>query len=373
MNELTKIVEVLLKEGVTNYSQIASVLIDLGKDGGYSHRTLRRKVAEIHEDMIEDEALDSLIMEDEYPDFESILDEFVAKDMADEIDDLRKQEEVLDKADLETPLDEEFISVQLNKLCSGMYSRPKCYIVIGCVHFPFHNKKLWNAFLKYILYLNAYDLIDGIVLLGDISDMHSISRHGKGKITIPGLTLSKEYALTNVELDRLDEVLPEYCEKYYIYGNHEMWYSQYMTEVDASKLGEEVIKSPKEALRLVERGYNVQTNYKTASLSIGDAELIHGTFVSKHAAHEHVQRMKRTVVFPHTHRVGRYDEGNYEGHNIGWMGDKNAPVFGYMDRIQKESWKNGFAKIEVDTNNLSHITQIVWKGDCFIANGIIFS
>lgn len=248
----------------------------------------------------------------------------------------------------------------------------KSWIVIGCIHFPFHNKPFWNATLKLIEYLVSENKLAGIILNGDVIDAHSLSRHNKGKITIPGLTMSEEYRLTNIELDRLDRILTSDVQKHYLYGNHEMWYSQYMSETDSHKLGTDVVKSPKEALRLAERGFIVQENYKTAHVILGDTEVHHGTYVNKHAAAKHGETMRRSNVFNHTHRTGSYLEGNMYSYNLGWMGDKDQPVFSYMDRIQKETWTNGFGKIDIDSDNISHVQQITWKNNKFIYNGKVY-
>jgi hypothetical protein len=245
-------------------------------------------------------------------------------------------------------------------------SSTKNYLVLGCIHFPFHNKDFWSALLKLV----AEQDFTGIVLAGDIIDNHSISRHNKGKITIPGLTLEEEYALTNRELDRLDVVINNrLIEKHYFYGNHEMWYYDYMSQSDNHKLGQSVVASPEVGLRLKDRGYKVQNNYKSASLMLGDCEVIHGVYTNLHAAHNHAQRLKRSVLFFHTHRLGRYDESSLEAINGGWLGDEKAPVFGYCTRWEKENWKNGGVVVHVDSNNKSHMSQLTWKNNRFFYGG----
>jgi hypothetical protein len=241
------------------------------------------------------------------------------------------------------------------------------WVVIGCLHLPFHHKDAWNAALNLISDIRP----TGFIGNGDMSDMHSISRHNKGRITIPGLTLEEEYRLSNIEIDRLDQALGN-VEKHWLYGNHEMWYYDYMANSDNHKLGQGVVKSPMEALRLKERGYQVQTNYKVAHVIIGDSEVHHGTYVNKHAANKHAESMRRSNIFNHTHRTGSYLESNIFSYNIGWMGDKTAPVFGYMDRIQKETWTTGLAVVTVDECNISHVEQVTWKNNRFVYGGKMY-
>jgi hypothetical protein len=230
------------------------------------------------------------------------------------------------------------------------------HLVVGCLHMPFHNKYMWDAILGICNTLG--ERLTSICLIGDISDMHSISRHSKGKITIPHLTLEAEYEATNKELNNLDAILHQDTRKHFLYGNHEDWYHQHMAQVDNYKLGDGVIQSPAEALGYIDRGYTVQTNWKDAYIRVGDIELIHGTYCNVHSAKKHLDVMKRNVAYVHTHSIGSYTEYERSAYNIGWGGDKNAPVFGYMTRIQKEKWRNGFALIYVDSNGISHLQQL---------------
>jgi hypothetical protein len=345
------------------YSYIAQAIIEAGLSQNYSHRTLRLKVSEYVNQLeqdLEDEA-DELMIEDA----------LMLEAMENEADEIAEEyAEYINNVTFEnmlpiTMIDEEQVHAR----------EVKRYVVMGCVHLPFHNKAFFNAAMNFLAELASNDEIDGLILNGDIIDMHSISRHNKGKITIPGLTLEIEYKLSNQELDRIDEVLSLSSipvEKHFLYGNHEMWYYDYMSSVDANKLGQGVIKSPTEALRLIERGYAVQHNYKTAHVIIGDSEVHHGTYVNKHASFAHANAMRRSNVFNHTHRTGSYLEEGIFVYNLGWMGDKNARVFGYMDRIQKETWTNGLGVITVDEDNISHVEQVTWKNNKFIYGGIFY-
>lgn len=249
---------------------------------------------------------------------------------------------------------------------------PGYYMVIGCPHFPWNNKRQWSMNLEIIKDLG--DELQGVILAGDVMDMHSISRHAKGKITMPGWTLSQEYSQTNTQLDRLDKAIGNReLIKEFLYGNHEMWWAENQKEVQAVKIGEGAgVDSPKKALRLTERGYNVQTNYKTAFVTLGDLEIIHGTYVNIHAAHKHLQVMKRSVMFFHTHRIGSYHEGDLGSYNCGFSGDKEEPVFGYMDRNQKSNWANGIAMVYLDQNNISHVQQLKWR-DSYFFNGKLYA
>jgi len=251
------------------------------------------------------------------------------------------------------------------------FNKPGFYLISGCYHIPFINLQLFEQYCNLMRDLNNTGMLRGHLLIGDVLDMHSISRHNKGKIKIPGLTLGREYAAGNEVLDRFDEIAPD-IDKLYIWANHECWYTHYMSEIDNAKLGKDVIKSPTEALHLNLRGYTVLEDFVNAEARVGDISLVHGVWTTKHAAHKHVTELKRNVIFVHTHRMGVWKEGAYEGHNIGWMGNVHAPAFNYMSKQQKEEWRNGFAVVYVDEDKKSHVTQIDWKNNKFIYGGKIY-
>jgi len=241
------------------------------------------------------------------------------------------------------------------------------YVVIGCLHLPFHNKDFFEAACNLIE--DVRDDIRGLILAGDILDMHSISRHEKGKIGLPGYTLGREYAEANVAMDRLEEALRLPNGTYdmelvreYFYGNHEDWYNQHNKEVDASKMGEAGIVSPYDAV-FKHRRFRFQSNWKEAFVQLGDLKIIHGTWLNKHCAHKHLQEMKENVLFFHTHRVQTFKEEKYEAFNAGFGGDKDSRVFRYMQRSQREAWRNAFALVSLHDDGTTTTEIVDWKND----------
>lgn len=242
------------------------------------------------------------------------------------------------------------------------------YIVLGCLHFPFHNRWMWEQVLNIVR--DEKDLV-GIILAGDILDMHSISRHAKGKITLPDYDLAQEYLEANIALDELDEAIGDRnISKEYFYGNHEDWYNQWGSSVDNWKLGEAGAISPFDAC-FKHRGYNCQFNWKTAKVQVGDYKIIHGEWTNIHAAHKHATSLHESVIFFHTHRFNTYYEQSIEGLNCGWGGDKNMRAFNYMSPSQKAKWRNGFAKIQV-TNQGAFATPLPFINNKFSYNGKIY-
>ena len=74
-------------------------------------------------------------------------------------------------------------------------------------------------------------------------------------------------------------------------------------------------------------------------------------------------------MFAHTHRIGMYAEERMASYNIGWGGQKEERVFGYMTRVQKENWRNGFNNIILDSDNISHANQIEFLNNKFSFDG----
>tara|TARA_R110000796_G_scaffold43634_4_gene107189 strand:- start:8996 stop:10066 length:1071 start_codon:yes stop_codon:yes gene_type:complete len=242
------------------------------------------------------------------------------------------------------------------------------YVVLGCTHLPFHNKKMWTATCKLI---SEMENLKGIILAGDNLDMHSISRHSKGKIRLPGYTLAREYKEANIALDELDAAIGNRkIVKEYFYGNHEDWYNQWGKDVDNSYLGRAGAKSPYEAC-FKKRGYNTQFNWKVANVKLGDLEIIHGEWCNKHAAHKHAAELHRNIAFFHTHRMGTYFESNIAGYNCGWGGDKDSPVFSYMSKSQKENWRNGILTVTLK-EGISYPTILDFKNDHFSFNNKLY-
>lgn len=230
------------------------------------------------------------------------------------------------------------------------------HIVQGCTHVPFHNKKMQAGIIQLIKDLG--DKVKGFHLIGDILDMNSLSAHDNNKLPIPGITLGYEYREGNNYLNSFDAVLPETAIKTYIYGNHEDRWKRHVSDVNNSKYAD-AVPSPREALNLDARGYISKENWKEDYLILGKhLQLIHGEFCTKYPARTHVDRMKTSVLFAHTHRIDINYDGEKAGFNIGWGGDVNAPAFNYVSRLTKMNWINGFAMVHIDEKG-NYFAQVI--------------
>lgn len=230
------------------------------------------------------------------------------------------------------------------------------HIVSGCQHVPFQNKKMQEGLIELIKDLG--DKVKGFHLIGDTLDLNSLSAHEPNKVPLEGITLGFEYKEGNKYLDSFEAVLPKNVEKTYIYGNHEDRWRRHISDINNSKYAD-ALPSPKDALKLEERGYKVYTNWKEDFHLLGNSlQLIHGEFCTKYPARTHVDRMKSSVMFAHTHRIDINYDGEKAGFNIGWGGNPEAPAFNYVSRLTKMNWINGFALVHIDEHG-NFFTQVI--------------
>jgi len=245
------------------------------------------------------------------------------------------------------------------------FTTPGDYLVLGCLHVPGHNKAMFNGVIELIKDMKD---LKGLMLIGDFLDMNALSGHNKGQFTaIPGLTLDGEYKAGNEALDKLLINLPKDTSKVYIYGNHEDRWNRYMSDMQNAKAP---IKSPKEALYLEERGFNVFENWSSDYVTLGaHLELLHGQYYNTHCAKQHIDKLRGSVMFAHTHRIQMYVEGKTGGFNIGWGGDVSHPFFNYAERGTKTQWMNGFAIVHLDDKGNYFVNQIFCYDNKFYYNG----
>lgn len=240
-------------------------------------------------------------------------------------------------------------------------------LVIGCLHAPFENKKVWNGVLKLMRDLGKQ--LQGIYLIGDILDLNSLSFHERGKkpIEINGesLTLRKEYKMIKT-FDQIDMIAKK-VKKYFVYGNH---CHRYLRHIEISDNDKIIMESPEEYFRLRERGYEVKTRWKEDYFKLGDhLEVFHGELLGVNPAKRQLDKLKKSCMFVHSHRAGSYFDGNMASYNIGWLGDANSPVFNYAGRLTKRNWVNGFGIVTIDDEGDYFAHPITAYSDKFYYNG----
>lgn len=240
-------------------------------------------------------------------------------------------------------------------------------IILPDVHVPFHNRAIFNGVCDLIKDLRPK--LQGVYLIGDFMDMNSLSFHDRGKIPIEGITLESEYRDGNKALDKIDKSIGSAkVFKGYLWGNHEDRYYREAKNVDSSKLGN--LLHPTKNLRLRQRGYNVKEYWRDDYFKLGKyLEIIHGEYTNIHTAKKHLETLKESVMFGHTHRIQVYTEGHMTSYNIGWLGDPDADAFRYASRATKKRWLNGFAVVTIDIDGFYHNNLITCYNNGFYYNG----
>ena len=153
-----------------------------------------------------------------------------------------------------------------------------------------------------------------------------------------------------------------------IQGNCDRFW-RHIEKSDPAKYGSALI-NPTLALRLNERGYNVQEKWKEAVVYLGKhLEVVHGENCSQFATKKSMDLFRTSLVFFHTHRFQAYMEGNTAAWNLGWGGDINSDCFNYATKAMKSSWKNASGIIIIDELGGYHVQPIVWHNDRFYFNG----
>lgn len=234
-------------------------------------------------------------------------------------------------------------------------------LVLGCLHAPFHNKKMWRGILNLIKDVK----FDSINLIGDILDLNSLSFHERGKYPLDGITIQKEYKMIKV-FDEIDSVGKK-LKKRFVYGNHEDRYLRHQGIPDNHKI---LADAPEDYFRLRERGYEVKANWKDDFYKLGDhLEIFHGTFLGVNPAKRQLDKLKSSCMFVHSHRAGVYFDGNMASYNIGCLTDINSPAFSYAPRLTKRNWIMGFAVVTIDNNGDYYANMITGYRDKFYYNG----
>jgi predicted phosphodiesterase len=213
------------------------------------------------------------------------------------------------------------------------------FLVTSDYHVPEHNMTA----IKSILYMMDDVKFDGFINLGDFMDLGCISHWNKQKkLTSEGMKLREDYIEGNAILDEFDKRLPEGSQKYFMYGNHEDWYYQFI-ELNPSLEG---LFEPKHELHLAERGYKVYDRYNDI-FSIGKLSFTHGIYAGLHYAKKHLDELSTNIMFGHLHsgrlrfKSSAAKQLSLAGYALGCLCDMSPD---YM-RNRPNDWTHGFAVV----------------------------
>lgn len=330
---------------------------------GTSFDLIREAIREVNKEIVEEYTKREIVQEkasNEEIKPHSIEETEIYKKFLELSDELKKYSVKKSK-----PVDNDFIVKETKQIIKS-HQQQGLHIVLGCAHIPFENKTLLNGIVNFIKELG--DKVSGFHIIGDYLDLNSLSFHDKGLVPIPGITLGFEYQKGNEWLDKFESVLNPNAEKTYIYGNHEDRYLRHIHSSDNSKYADALL-SPKKGLKLEERGFKVYERWKDDFHQIGKLELLHGEYCTATPAKTHLQRIKKSCMFAHTHRVDIHYDGNNAAFNIGSAADFTAEAFNYAGRLTKMNWLNGFGLVQVDSYGYFHGQVITAINGKFWYNG----
>ena len=245
------------------------------------------------------------------------------------------------------------------------------HLVLGCMHVPFHNKRMLDSVVR--LLEDYEDEFSGLHLIGDFMDLNTFSSHDRGKFpAIKGLTYKQEIKESNEVLDIIlnTQFQKVFKDMSYIYGNHEDRYWRFHKDMENAK---RPLPSPTEALNLIERGFAVHEKWDRDYVMLGNhLQLHHGTYFNVHCAKNHLDKLRSSNMFAHTHRIQHYIEGMEGSYNIGFGGDKESPAFGYASRAMRSQWQNGAAVVTLDKDGNYFVEQLTFINNHFVYGGKIY-
>lgn len=257
------------------------------------------------------------------------------------------------------------------RLSSRVNIKVQKWLVLSDIHRPFHNQVLWSKVLQLIKDLGG--TLYGIILAGDYLDLYTLGSYNTESLAnLSGITLQDEYIDGLQGIDELNSVLHKNVKKYFLFGNHEDRYFRHIKEKDNAKYGGALL-NPIEALYLHEKNWEVKTDWQSDYFTLGKhLDVIHGVYTSVNSAKAHLDKTQHSVMFGHTHRVQCYHTGNKAAFNIGGLYDIKSKGFSYMPRLQRETWANGFAIVNINDDGEYYVEQVnVWK-DKFFADGKMY-
>lgn len=244
-------------------------------------------------------------------------------------------------------------------------SSHQSFIVIGCVHRPFHDKKIWSSLISFIN--ENRDSLHGIIINGDYLDVKSLSSHDEKKLLPFGIDLGMEYRDGHEGIMELKHAFGrrwKKIRKVFHAGNHEYRYFKHIGQFDHSKYGT-ALMSPWEAMNLEGEGFELQLDWENGRTILGDLEIFHGFYLGPTAIKKHLERSSMNVLFNHSHAVGEFNIGGKIGYNIGWMGDENSPGFSYANRFTFSGWQKCFAIVNLLDSGKTVVNRILCDSDGF--------
>ncbi len=209
-------------------------------------------------------------------------------------------------------------------------------LILGDIHFPFHNKKA----LKEVMYAIKHERPSNVIQIGDLFDQYSFSRFTRKNITLPQQELKEARDLSRRLWSDVQKAVPR-ASLYQILGNH---------DIRLIKRAEERLPEAqtlvKESLMELYRFKGVTTIEDDREiLKIGDVSFHHG-FLSQLGAHR--DKFLTNTVVGHSHTGGvsfRQIHGKTLWElNVGFLADETSEPLKY-NPSRSSKWTLGFGLI----------------------------
>ena len=226
--------------------------------------------------------------------------------------------------------------------------------VLSDIHVPYHDKQALETSIRRL----KKDKIDSLVLLGDVCDFYSISRHDKDPF-------QNNFAIEARACRELLAYLRGTFKKIPIYfkiGNHEERWENYLLK-NAPELSQ--LDTLAVAALLHFKEYGVRHIDKMNHLMAGGFMLIHGHEVMKsggkiNPAYKLFQAVQTSAMCGHLHRSSEY---MYKSVN-GWV---RCYTIGALCNLSPRyyphnSWNHGFARVDVYGDAFSVTNYKIFNG-----------
>jgi len=251
-------------------------------------------------------------------------------------------------------------------------------VLLPDIHYPYQDQNCLNAVFHFLKWFKP----DELVLLGDAMDMTAVSHwleKSNKRRQKENLRLRKSY--DNFDRDvllKLEKILPKWCVKVYMGGNHEDWAEQAVDELPQY----EGMLEPENYLKLAERGwrwipYNVEDkmgNVSRGTHKIGKLLVLHGMYTNMYHAAKTVRAFSCSTAYCHTHDIQFHTEAHVDdprsyhtAQSIGCLCKKGPEYLrGFANR-----WINSFGIVYVrEGGDYNLYVPIIIRGKFSFANKV---
>ena len=209
-------------------------------------------------------------------------------------------------------------------------------LILGDLHFPFHNKKA----LKEVVYAIKHERPSNVVQIGDLFDQYSFSRFTRKNIILPQQELKESRDLAKKLWSDVKKAVPR-ASLYQILGNHDLRLIKRAEE--RLPEAQDLIK---ESLIELYRFNGVKTIEDDRDiLKIGRVAFHHG-YLSRLG--DHMRYLGQSTVVGHSHTGGAVYQ-QYHGRiifelNAGYLADETAEPLRYRP-TNTSKWTLGYGLV----------------------------